>query len=113
TMTSGQERQSMKMILTAAVLLLGSAAFTEAGQETGNKTFDHYEAIRVALSTDTLKGVAGHASALAPLAGDVAGAAAKKAAEQLAAATDIKDARQHFATLSAAFLPAFEKAQLK
>ena len=81
------------------------------GQDTAKTTFDHYEEIRLALSTDTLKGIPEHAAALAQVA--AIGAEGKKATERLRTATDLKDARQHFGALSAALLPTFEKAQLK
>jgi len=103
----------MKQILAAALLVLGAAVVASARQDSGNNIFDHYEAIRVALSSDTLKGVAEHSTALALLAGETASADAKRAAEQLGAATELKDARQHFGVLSAALLPMFEKAKLK
>ena len=62
------------------------------------------------MSTDTLKGVPEHAAALAPLAVD---ANAKKAAQSLGTAADLKAARQQFGVLSASLLPVFEKAELK
>jgi membrane fusion protein, copper/silver efflux system len=43
----------------------------------------------------------------------VAGADARQHAELVAKAGDLKTARQHFGPLSAALLPAFEKAAMK
>ena len=99
----------MRCAMAAVTVLICSAGVVFT-QETAKTAFDHYEAIRVALSTDTLKGVPEHAGALAPLAVD---ATAKKAAELLATAADLKAARQQFGVLSAALLPVFEKAALK
>lgn len=101
-------------LMTASVLLLLLAAASPpvAGPQDIRKVFDHYEAIRLALATDTLKGVSGHAAALASLMGDTASADAKKAAELVAAAADLKAARQNFGLLSAALLQTFEKAHL-
>ena len=101
----------MRHVVAVVAVAICSAGVAFA-QDTAKITFDHYEAIRLALSTDTLKGIPEHAAALAPLLA-TSGAEAKKATEQLRAATDLKDARQHFGSLSAALLPTFEKAQLK
>jgi hypothetical protein len=100
-------------ILLTLTLLVGAAPAAAAGPEDTVKAFDHYEAIRVALAADTVKGIAEHATALAPIAATVAGADAKKHADLVAKATDLKTARQHFGPLSAALLPAFEKAAMK
>ena len=77
------------------------------------KAFDHYEAIRVALAADSITDVAGEATALALLAEQIAGADAKKHAEGVANAKDVKAVREHFGPLSAALIPVFEKARLK
>ena len=97
----------MRTVIGAAtiVVALGSIA-TAAGQEKpALEAFNHYDQIRVALSNDTLAESAKHAKALAPLAGAVAGPAAKRAAEQLAAAKTLEDARIHFGDLSGALVP--------
>src|SRR5688500_4756463 len=75
--------------------------------------FEHYEAIRVALAADHMTDVPRHAKALATLADELAVPAAKSAAHQIAATTDIKAAREHFGPLSSAIIPRFEKAKLK
>ena len=77
------------------------------------KAFEQYEAIRVALSADQLKDVAPPATALAPLAEQIGGAAAKKAAGAVAAAKKLSEAREQFAVLSNLLVPAFEKAGIK
>lgn len=97
------------MAVPAVLICAAGVAF---GQATANATFDHYEAIRMALSIDSLNGIGEHAAALAPLAAEAAGADAKKAADLLGAAADLKAAREQFGILSAALLPTFEKAQL-
>ncbi len=77
------------------------------------KAFEHYEAIRVALAADQLKDVAQPATALTPLAEQVGGAAAKKAADAVASAGKLSEAREQFAVLSNLLVPAFEKAGIK
>jgi hypothetical protein len=104
----------MKAItLTAAAMLLISVAAARAEQEQVAKAFEHYDAIRSSLAADEIKNIAEHAAVLAPLAEEIAGANAKKAAEGLRTATDLKHAREHFGALSAALVPKFEKAALK
>ncbi len=88
-------------------------AFTATPQDdTVAKAFGHYEAIRSALAADSTKDVAKHAADLAPLAEKVAGGDGKRAAEAVGTAGDINAAREQFGKLSAALLPAFEKARL-
>ena len=80
--------------------------------DTVARAFAHYEAIRAALAADSIAGISKHAEALAPLAEKVAGGEAKKTADQVGSAKDIKAAREHFGKLSVALIPAFEKARL-
>lgn len=96
------------------IAIIGLLGFVVTGlqDDTAAKTFEHYEAIRVALAGDTMTDVKSHAAALAPLAEKAGGKAARQAAEQVGAAADIKTAREHFGPLSAALIPAFEKAAL-
>lgn len=100
----------MPILISLFGLLVGLA--TPLQDDTTAKAFHHYEAIRAALAADTVTDVAKHAAELAPLAEKVAGAPAKQAADGVAAAKDIKAAREHFGKLSAALLPVFEKARL-
>ena len=85
---------------------------TVSQEDTVAKAFTHYEAIRVSLAADSTKDVAQHAAELVPLAEKLAGADGKRTAEAVRTAADLKSARDHFGKLSAALLPAFEKAQL-
>jgi hypothetical protein len=100
----------------AIIVSLGAALLisnvTAAQDKTAAEAFDHYEAIRAALFADSTKDVAVHANLLAPLAGQVAGAAAKTAAERLALAKTLDDARTHFGELSAALVPKFQTAKI-
>ncbi|CAN5865792.1 hypothetical protein BH24ACI5_BH24ACI5_28720 [soil metagenome] len=98
---------------TAVFLLMVLAAVPGFAQSDVAKTFEHYEAIRVALADDELKGVAGHARALAPLAEAIGGPEARKAAAGIGEARDIKVARERFGVLSASLLPKFEAASLE
>ncbi|MEO7407332.1 MAG: hypothetical protein ABIZ92_10020 [Vicinamibacterales bacterium] len=97
--------------MIAAMLML-SMTSPGAQEDAVVKAFEHYEGIRVALSSDRFTDVAGHAGALAPMVEGIAGAAAKAAVDALQRATDIKQAREHFGTLSTALIPAFEKRAL-
>ncbi len=90
------------------VMALGWIATAGAQEKPTIEAFSHYEQIQVALSNDTLAETARHATALARLAGAIAGTAAKKAAGQLAAAKTPEDARIHFGYLSAALVPKFQ-----
>ena len=72
------------------------------------QVFEHYEAVRVALSNDRFADVAAHAKQLAATVEPVGRAAAKKAAEALVAATTIEDARNHFGDLSTILVPVFQ-----
>ena len=71
------------------------------------QAFEHYDAVRTALSADTLDGVAGHARQLAPLAAHLGDSAAKASADALAAATNLDEAREAFGDLSATLVPTF------
>jgi len=101
----------MRTVISTATIVamaLGWMAITAGQEKPAVQAFSHYEEIRVALSNDTLAETAKHAKALAPLAGAVAGNAATKAADQLAAAKTLEDARMHFGDLSAALVPKFQ-----
>ena len=97
------------------IALIGLLAVTIASpqDDTIAKAFAHYEAIRAALAADHVKDVSRHATALAPLAEQVGGKSARESADMVGAAKDLKAAREQFGKLSAALLPAFEKAHLE
>ena len=97
----------LSLIAAVAIVAGGSQADRVA------VAFDHYEGIRVALAADHMTDVPRHAKALATVADELGVPAAKAAAEQIAATTDIKAAREQFGPLSAALIPRFEKAKLK
>ena len=100
------------------VMMLAAAAFVGARQQTKPdsnavlKAFEHYEKVRVALSADKLDDVAPHAKELAAAIEPVGGADAKKAADALATAKTIDDARKHFGDLSTAVVPVFQAAAI-
>jgi hypothetical protein len=77
-----------------------------------DRAFHHYEIIRQGLASDTMQDVTGAARALAPLAGEIAGDAARRAAASLAEAQDLKAAREHFGALSDALVPKFLEAHV-
>ena len=99
--------------LAVSVALTIVAAAPALAQTEAAKTFEHYEAIRVALAADEIKGLGAHAAALAPLAESLAGPDARRAAEGIAEARDLKVARERFGALSAALLPKFKSAGLE
>lgn len=74
--------------------------------------FAHYERIHTALSDDSLKGVSESAKALASETKGRSLTTASRAANRLAAAKDLKDARLEFAALSDALLPTLLKANI-
>ena len=98
------------MVVLLGLIGLLSVAAPQDGDVAN--AFAHYEAIRVALAGDRMTDVPKHAAELAPVAAKIASVEAKAAAEALGAAKDIKAAREQFGKLSAALLPAFEKAKL-
>jgi hypothetical protein len=101
-------------IRAAIYLIVGVAAVLPAMAQDNTRTkavtdaFEHYEAVRAALSADKLENVPAHAKELVVRAEAVGGAEAKKAADQLAGAKTIEDARTHFGTLSAILVPIFQ-----
>ena len=99
--------------MLAAAVVMSSGMSARAQEASVTRAFEHYEGIRGALAADDLKSVAPHAVLLTPLAESIGGPAAKKALEGVRAATDIKQARDHFGALSAALIPAFEKAAIE
>ena len=103
----------MHVTALALGILLLQGSPSSAQEEAVVKAFDHYETIRAALASDSMKDIAKHAAALAPMAESISGTEARKAAEGLRAATDIKRAREHFGVTSALLIPKFEKAALK
>ena len=76
------------------------------------RTFEHYERIRTALAQDTTTNVATDATALVPLAREVAGEQAARAAASLAQARTLEQAREQFGVLSDALVPKFLEAGL-
>lgn len=103
----------MKTIsVVAATVFAGFVALASAQDKSVVEAFDHYEKVRVALSTDTLPDVAMHAEMLAPMAEKIGGARAKASAEQLVKAKTLEDARKHFGELSARLVPKFQAAKI-
>lgn len=101
----------LRLLVAVSVCAL-SYACTPARATPLVEAFDHYEAIRVSLSGDTLDDVGEHAEALAPLASQVGGDAAGAAASRLAGATTLTDARLEFLSVSTALVPKFLEAKL-
>lgn len=98
--------------VVAATVFAGFVALASAQDKSVVEAFDHYEQVRVALSTNTLPDVAMHAEMLAPLAEKIGGARAKALAAQLVKAKTLEDARKHFGELSALLVPKFEAANI-
>lgn len=92
----------------AAAMFLGVVAVASVQDKSVLEAFDHYEQVRIALSTDTLPDVAMHARMLAPLAERIGGASTTKSTDQLVVAKTLDDARKHFGDLSAVLVPKFQ-----
>jgi hypothetical protein len=109
------------MITTAAVTFAALATAAAAQEPASHAThanpavqaFEHYEEVRAALSADNLAGIQPHAKPLAASAEAAGGPDAKKAADALAAATTIEDARKHFGALSIILVPKFQEAGIE
>jgi hypothetical protein len=102
------------IIAVATVVIAASAARAGAQEPAATvkpalQAFEHYEGVRVALSSDSFSDVAAPAKRLVHTADAAGGAKAKQAAEQLAAAKDIEEARTHFGELSTILVPVFQK----
>lgn len=101
----------LKSLFVAVMLSLPADAFM--GQDSpALRALEHYEAIRTALSSDTIAGVKGHASSLRADAVALVGAAAGTSVDALSKAERIEDARKHFGELSALLVPRFLEAKL-
>ena len=102
--------------VTAAVAIMAVAGSAAGAQTQDSKAqakpavqaFEHYEAVRVALSSDKLGDVAPHAKQLAAQTPALGGDRAKKAVDQIIAAKTLEDARTHFGELSELLIPLFQ-----
>ncbi len=108
-----------RYLLTLAAMTLSLAVTIAARQATAppdaaaaQAAFEQYEQMRTALSADSLKGVAASATALAPFAAQLGGAAAEGAAKKIAGAKTLKAAREDFGSLSELLVPKFLAARL-
>jgi hypothetical protein len=101
--------------IAITIAVLANAGFTQesVAQQDQSKlilqAFEHYEGIRASLAGDTMVDVKAHAAPLAAAAENIGGAPAKKAADNLAAAKSLDDARKHFGELSTILVPLFQK----
>jgi hypothetical protein len=105
----------MRTILITVLTSIGAALLVStagAEERAVDRAFEHYERIRSGLAADSLSGVAEAAQALAPLAGKVAGEPASRAANAVAQAKDLKEARAHFGDMSEALVPKFLEARV-
>ncbi len=100
------------MLPVAIVAALAVVAPAAAAQDGAAAAFEHYERIRAALAKDTTRGVETEAQALAPLAAGLAGDEARRAADAVARAKSIAEAREQFGTLSELLVPRFLQAGL-
>ena len=111
----------MKALTTAATLALSLLTVPAFAQEHAShkgqatplaQVFEHYEAVRQALSADNLTDVAPHAKQLAAGVEPIGDAEAKKAAEALVAAATMEEARKQFGELSTILVPRFQEAKV-
>ena len=111
-------RALVSTVATFAVCLVGVsvAAQDQARQGAEAKlaaqAFEHYEGVRKALAADKLTDVAPHARQLSASTEAVGGAPARKAADALATAKTIEDARKQFGELSLILVPKFQQANI-
>lgn len=101
--------------LCIAIVLVGVLAAAPgvwAQDRPIDRAFAAYERIHAALVQDSLEGVAAAAAALRPLAADIADEDGGRAAEALAKATTLEDARARLATVSEALVPKFLDAKI-
>jgi hypothetical protein len=108
--------RSLLTLMAATLSLTATMAARQAAAPVdavaAQAAFEHYEQMRTALSTDSLKGVASSATALAPFAAQLGGAAAEGAAKKVAGAKTLKAAREDFGLLSELLVPKFLAARL-
>lgn len=100
-----------KSLFVAVMFSLPAGAFV-GHDSPAPRAFEHYEAIRTALSSDTIVGVRDHASSLRADAVTLAGAGVGAHVDALSKAEKIDDARRHFGELSALFVPKFLEAKV-
>jgi hypothetical protein len=103
-----QQMKALVQVGLFAIMLVTAATLAAQSNPQVVTAFEHYEAVRVALSADKLEEVAAPAKQLAAMVEPIAGAEAQKSASALAAAKTIDDARQHFGELSTGLVPVFQ-----
>jgi hypothetical protein len=99
-------------IAMVLVGVLAAAPSVRAQDRPIDRAFAAYDRIHAALVQDSLEGVAAAASALRPLAADIAGEDAGRAAEALAKAATLDEARTRLAAVSEALVPKFLEANI-
>ena len=107
-------KRSIAFVLAGALFIAASPSTAGLSQqeEPVVRAFEHYERIRAALAQDTTKDIAAEAKALSPLARDIAGDDARRAAMSLAQAKNVEEAREQVGILSEALVPKFLDAGL-
>ena len=107
-------KRSIAFVLAGALFIAASPSSAGPSQrkEPVVRALEHYERIRAALAQDTTKDIAAEAKALSPLARDIAGEDARRAAMSLAQAKNVEEAREQFGILSEALVPKFLDARL-
>ena len=98
-------RQTLQSV---ALFIIIGVAVSAQGKASVVEAFEPYEQVRTALAADSLKDATPHAKVLAEKAEAAGGAPAKKAADALAAATTIEEARKQFGELSTILVPLFQ-----
>ena len=106
-------KRSIAFVVAGALFIAASPTGAARGQqEPVARAFEHYERIRAALAQDTTQDIAAEAKALSPLARDIAGDDAGRAATSLAQAKHVDEAREQFGVVSEALVPKFLDAGL-
>jgi hypothetical protein len=104
-MTSTSSLFFLSLVVSTGVF---AQSQTTAQPSAAVQAFEHYELVRTALAADSMADAGPHAKALADKAEAAGGAPAKKAADALAAATNLEDARKQFGELSTILVPIFQ-----
>jgi len=102
----------LRLAATSGVAGAATSPATSAQNRPVDRAFAAYDRIHAALVQDSMDGVAAAARTLQPLAAEVAGPEAGRAASALASARNLEEARTRLAPLSEALVPVFLDADI-
>lgn len=102
----------LRLAATSGAAADAMAPATSPQSRPVDRAFAAYDRIHAALVQDSMDGVAAAAKLLQPLAGEIAGPEAGRAATALSAARNLEEARTRLAPLSEALVPVFLNADI-